>query len=241
MKSDLRERKWRKFLSRVRLFRFVPFTEFVLAAGSLATGKLHENSDFDVVVGVRSGRIFTARFFAVLIFGIPGWRRKKLTHGENASDKICLSHFVTSKRYCLKPPYNDYWQNLYQSLVPVLGSREKIDEFFKANSWLSPAREYDVKRFKSNVFHVDVEDSWFKSFLTKVLSYGLGNWFEGALKNFQVKRIGRNLKANSGYKPRVVYDDDELEFHPDTKRIEERVKSGVFRGKPPLHPHPPQL
>jgi len=231
MKSDLRERKWRKFLRRVRLFRFVPFTEFVLAAGSLTTGKLHEDSDFDVVVGVRGGRIFTARFFAVLVFGIPGWRRKKLTHGESASDKICLSHFVTSKGYCLKPPYNDYWQNLYQSLVPVLGSREKIDEFFKAQSWLSPARKYDVKKFRSNVFHINTQDSRFKSFLEKILSYELGGWFEGVLKNFQIKRMKRWLEPNLGYKPRVICNDDELELHLDTKRIEEMVKSGVFNKK----------
>ncbi len=228
MKSDLRERKWRKFLRRVRLFRFVPFTEFVLASGSLAAGKLHENSDFDVVVGVQRGRIFTARFFAVLIFGVFGWSRKKLTHSQGASDKICLNHFVTSKGHCLKPPYNDYWQNLYQSLVPVLGNREKIDEFFKANSWLSPERKYDLNKFKSNTFHIDAEDSRFKSFLEKIFSYGLGNWLENALKNFQVKRIERSLKTNLGYKPRIVYNDDELEFHPDTKRIEEMVKSGVF-------------
>ncbi|MDZ4231209.1 MAG: hypothetical protein U1C52_00240, partial [Patescibacteria group bacterium] len=64
MKSDLYDRKWSKFLRKVKLFRFVPFVEFVLASGSLATGKVHEGSDFDVMVGVRPGRIFTARFFA---------------------------------------------------------------------------------------------------------------------------------------------------------------------------------
>lgn len=231
MKSDLRERKWRKFLGRARLFRFVPFAEFVLAAGSLATGKLHENSDFDVIVASRSGRIFTARFFSALIFNIPGWRRRKLTHGEDASDKICLSHFVTRSSYCLKPPYNIYWQNLYQSLVPILGDQEKIDEFFKANNWLSPAREYDIKKFKSNIFHIDIKDSRFKSFLEKILSYEFGNRLERALKNFQIKRIEKSLEITLCYKPRVVYNDDELEFHPDTKRIEEMLKSGVFRSK----------
>jgi len=225
MKSDLRERKWRKFLHRVRLFRFVPFIDFVLAAGSLATGNLHENSDFDVIVGVSQGRIFTARFFSVLIFSIPGWRRSKLTHGEAAADKICLSHFVTPRSYKLRPPYNEYWQSLYKSLVPILGEREKISGFFASNDWLDPKRAYDVKNFKSNPFHLNIEGSRFKSLMEGVLHGQAGDYLERWFKSLQIKRIERNLAKNLGYKPRIVYNDDELEFHPDTKRIDEIVKS----------------
>src|SRR3989344_1208349 len=121
--SELSEKKWSKFLRRVRLFRFVPFVEFVMAAGSLANGNLHENSDFDVIVGVRTGRIFTVRLFSVLLFGLLGMRRNKMTHGEEARDKICLSHFVTFKAYRLTPTYDNYRQNLYANLVPILGSQ----------------------------------------------------------------------------------------------------------------------
>lgn len=222
--KSLQERKWRKFLSRVKIFKFTPFTEVVLAAGSLATGNLRENSDFDVIVAVREGRVFTARFFSILIFGALGWRRKKITRGKEASDKICLSHFVTNKSYCLRPPYNEYWQNLYQNLVPVLGGREKIDEFFKANDWLVPPREYGLRKFKSNPFHIVSEGFWLKK-AAEVLGTGkFGDWLERILKRLQIKRIEKNLKTNLGYKPRVIYNDDELEFHPDTRRIEEMIE-----------------
>jgi len=128
MKSELYELKWKKFLKRVRPFRFVPFVEFVLAAGSLATGKVHEGSDFDVMVGVRQGRIFTARFFSVVIFELFGYRRKGTDHKGNVSDKICLNHFITESAYKLRPPYEGTWVELYQSLVPVMGDEEKIKE-----------------------------------------------------------------------------------------------------------------
>jgi len=223
-KNNLHEEKWSKFLRRVRLFKFVPFVDFVLAAGSLATGKLHENSDFDVIVGVKSGRIFTVRFMSVLTFGLFGWRRKKMTHGEEASDKICLSHFVTPQAYKLKPPYNAYWQELYESLVPVLGKEDKIDEFFKANDWMEPKRRYDTKAYGGNPFHLKQNDSFPKLLLGKTFSGGSGDWLETVLKDFQIKRIEKSLPKNLGYKPRVIYDDDELEFHPDTKRIEEMLK-----------------
>ena len=32
-----------------------------------------------------------------------------------------------------------------------------------------------------------------------------------------------------GYKPRVIYTDDELEFHPDTRRIEEMIKNKTIK------------
>jgi len=216
-------------LRRVRLFKFVPFTDFVLAAGSLATGNLHENSDFDVILGVRNGRVFTTRFFAVTFLGFLGVRRKKMTHGEEASDKICLSHFVTAKSYRLTPPYNDYWQNLYYNLVPVLGSDEKINDFFKANNWLKPERVYDQKAYKGNPFHLNPKDSLIRSLLEKALGGGFGDWLERRLKNLQIRRIERSLDVVEGYKPRVIYTDDELEFHPDTRRIEEMIKNKTIK------------
>ena len=73
--------KWQKFLGRIWPFKFIPFVDFVLAAGSLATGNLREESDFDVIVGVRQGRIFTARAFCFLAFGMFGWLSLSFSSG----------------------------------------------------------------------------------------------------------------------------------------------------------------
>lgn len=217
--GDIKRKKWGKFLRRVRLFRFVPFVDFVLASGSLATGKIHEKSDFDVIVGVRQGRIFTARFFAVVFFGFLGWRRSKLDHKEDSSDKICLNHFVTPKSYRLSPPYNEYWNYLYQSLIPVLGDEESISKFFKANDWMSPPRIY-----KRDPRYLGKGQSILKKFLEWMLSGRLGDGIENILKEDQIKRVESGLPQSLGYKPRFIYNDNELEFHPDTRRIEEMIR-----------------
>ena len=133
----LHDEKWVKFLKRAGLFRHLPFVDFVLGAGSLATGRVSPDSDFDVIVGVRQGRIFTARFFAILAFGFFGWRRRRLNHHEAARDKVCLNHFVTPLAYRLPPPYSHSLRELYKNLVPVWGDMEKINAFFMANHlWL---------------------------------------------------------------------------------------------------------
>ncbi len=217
MKSnELLEKKWKTLLGRIWLFRLIPFIDFVLVAGSLATGKVHENSDFDVIIGVREKRIFTVRGLCWLFFGIFGWRRSGLTHKEDAKDKICLNHFISFRNYCLKPPYNSYWQELYQNLVPVFGEPEKINKFFNSNDWLKPRRKYSTRDSRHNSF------SSFR--VTKFFESNYFNWFwnffEWLQKLIQMKMIERSSKTSLGYKPRIVVSDDELELHPDTGRIE---------------------
>lgn len=206
-------------MRRVRLFRFVPFVDFVLTAGSLAAGRLHEKSDFDVIVGVKQGRIFTARFFAVLFFELFGWRRSKLDEKIEASDKICMNHFVTPRNYRLSPSHNEYWNHLYQNLVPVLGDESAIQAFFAANNWMSPPRAYERDHR-----YLGQDSSLLKKFLEWLLSGRFGNKVEKILKEEQIRRIQSGLPQSLGHKPRFIYSDDELEFHPDTSRIEKILK-----------------
>lgn len=222
----LHDKKWLKFLRRTWLFRHIPFVEFVLAAGSLATGNVHEGSDFDVIVGAKYGRIFTARFLAALLFGVFGWRRKKW-HGvgtDSAANKVCFNHFVTEKSYRLSPPHSEYWRNLYQNLVPIYGPPEKINEFFAANAdWASQSKDLRCP-YIDDLRHRHKSSSWLKTIFEQMLKNRLGDWLESRLRLFQVARIEKSLKKDPGYKPRIIYGDAELEFHPHTKRIEEYLE-----------------
>ncbi len=207
--------KWRKFLSYRPLFSLVPFLDFAITAGSLVFGKVHKNSDFDVILGARTGRIFTVRFFCFLIFGLAGARRKKLDHKETASDKICLNHFVTSKSYKLQPLYNIYWEKLYQNLAPIYGKEESVQNFFKANEFLTKGATTNFKKFQSARFNL------FRFFWEFILGGVFGDLVEKFLKQIQMRRIKKTLAINGvGFAPRLRFDDDELEFHPDTSRIE---------------------
>ncbi len=221
MKSNLSQEKWAKFLKRVRLFRFIPFTDFVMAAGSLATGKMHEKSDFDVIVGVGQGRIFSNRFFAHLIFQIFGYRRRGTDHKQDASDKICLNHFVTPESYRLGTPHNAYWNNLYQRLVPVMGEEVKISNFFRDNDWLKPPRIY-----KRDARYLGRVSSLFSRTLEIILSGRLGDWLEKRLGRWQERKIRGGLDKHLGYNPYFVCSESELRLHMDTRRIEEMLERG---------------
>ncbi len=217
--DTLEDKKWRKFLRRAWLFKFIPFVDFVLAAGSLATGNMREDSDFDVIVGVRQGRIFTVRMFCFIGFGMFGlWAR----HPDKSKDRLCFNHFVTPRAYRLSPPHNAYWQNLYANLVPVYGKPALIQRFFRANKdWMKESRLYQSDARHLYKKFLAGQANWIKRTREWLLGGKIGNWLEKILKNIQLRKMQAQQESARGYKPRIIVSDDELEFHPDTKRIEE--------------------
>ncbi|MDE2001021.1 MAG: hypothetical protein KGI60_00455 [Patescibacteria group bacterium] len=212
--DELYRKKWRKFQQRAWLFRFIPFVDFVFAAGSLATGNVHEASDFDVIVGARQGRIFTVRFFCFLVFKPLGlWAR----HPDHSKDRICFNHFVTPYGYRLRPPHNAYWQNLYASLIPVYGNPRIMQRFWRANrGWMKGPKLYEPMSDKPLG-----RKSWIAKLGEAMLAGRFGTWVELKLKNLQLETIASDRNHQEEYKPRIIISDDELEFHPHTKRIEE--------------------
>lgn len=125
----LYDQKRCKLLRRARLFHWIPFVSRVFAGGSLAIGQINRTSDFDVIVVARPGRLYTARFFCLLIFGLAGWRRTF----RNPADGFCLSCFIVDFDKYLKsllpkngsnPAYVRYAQALSHNLIPIYASNE---------------------------------------------------------------------------------------------------------------------
>lgn len=220
-KNDfLLDKKWHKLIKYRSLLVLVPFVDFALTAGSLALGNAHERSDFDIIVGCKAGRIFTARFLFVGLLSVLGIRRKRIYRKNESSDKVCLGHFVTPTEYNLMPPYNFYWVQLYRSLVPIFGSSGAIDEFFKANDWAMPRGIEDDLRWSK-------ETNVFKKFLEKLLGGKLGNLIEKALRAYQIKRIEKHLaETEIGFEPKFAYNDDILIFHMNTLRAKKMAEQG---------------
>jgi predicted nucleotidyltransferase len=218
MKEDFLNQKWEKLLKLAKKFRHIPFVDFVLVSGSMAMGEANQNSDFDFIIGSRAGRIFTTRQLTAGLFELIGKRKKRDSTEKEAKDKACFNHYVAPQGYCLKPPYNEYWVSLYQNLVPVYGDRELIEVFLRANNWAGDIRA-DYK------FLFNKKNSLIKKIGEFLLKGKLGDFLEKKIKKYQIKRIEKNLEISKGYKPLIEYNDTELRFHMDTKRIDEWVKN----------------
>lgn len=229
------DKKWHLLRRRAALFTKIPFVEFAFGAGSLAIGNVRSESDFDILIGARKGRIFTARFFAIVFFSLRGWRRSRLDHHDSAADKICLNHFVTPASYALRLPPNLYWQLLYERLVPLYGRPSAVQSFYDANRhWMRTPRVIE-----NDLRYEHMEASWLRRSVQFFLDGALGDWFEARVREYQIRRIERGLAETAGahthsmqvwgdvgqavrieLAPLIVYTDEELEFHPDPAVIE---------------------
>jgi len=210
----LYDKKWEKFVNRAKLFRFIPFVSFVFGTGSMAYGTLRIESDFDVIVSVKKGRIFSARLFCIIAFGIFGWRRKKVTHDGDAKDKICLNHFITYESYRLSEPHNEYWKAAYLNLVPLYGDVLEMDKFYNANKdWMG-----ENLNFVDDLRYQRKHSSPLKSFVEYLFSGIIGDYFEKGIAAIQIGKIKKSLK-NFSHKPRVKFNDRELEFHREPDMV----------------------
>lgn len=201
----LHDLKWWKLLARAGWFRFLPFIEFVMVSGSMALGNVTEKSDFDLLVGVRNGRMFTARYFALALFTLLGLRRIN-DDPKSSPDKFCFNHFVTEHAYS-KPPYNAYRRELYRNLVPIAGDPERIRAFFKANGWCGRKEDALDLRYRYPGKNA------FARFLEFLLGGHIGDFLEIRIATPIAKRRLQKYVSKEGSGGRVVVTDEELEFH----------------------------
>ncbi len=207
-KQDLLlDEKWKLLTKRARWFRFIPFVEFVIASGSMAIGNVNRDSDFDVLVGVKRGRIFTTRYLINFVFSILRSRRLD-DHEGTSPDKLCFNHFVTEQSFA-KEPFNFYRAELYRHMVPIYGSREALETFFTVNAWSGAGPEKNMRdlRFREQQPNV------IRSIVGFILGGAFGDLIERKiLGSIARKRLSTYVtgKEEGG---RVVISEQELEFH----------------------------
>ena len=239
-RNKLAKKKWKKALKAARLFRFVPYIRLVFGSGSLALGNTDKDSDLDVLIVVKSGRIWTTRFLTVVLLGLLGLKRKR---GQKiAPDKICLNHFITDRSLYI-PRKSIYTAQLYAHLVPILTDDENlIYKFCEANSWVGDyvkAGLEEVESKRPELRNAGIAES-VKKIGEKILDARFGDWIENVLRKYQFRRINNFYLT---HKPggRIKADNESLEFHPgspELKIIEKYNKKMVELGFPGLANEP---
>jgi len=212
-RNKIASRKWKKARRIIKLFQVIPFIRMVAISGSLAMDNTKENSDIDLLIITKTGRIWTCRGLITVFSHLIGKRR----HGNLTKDRICLNHYLTEKS--LKIPYKSlYNAQTYSHLISVLEIKDNLyKKFQKSNKWINnylsfyPVEEKGyLRKIKLNYFFKSIRE--FKEFILDGL---IGNFIEFILKKIQQRRIGKDpLTYQSG--GRVVFSNKQLEFHPNS-------------------------
>ena len=92
-RQKISDQKWKKARKTVKWFQMVPYLRMAAVSGSLAIGNTGKQSDLDLIISAKYGRIWTVRFLLNGFLQLIGRRR----HGQNIKDKICLNQYITDK------------------------------------------------------------------------------------------------------------------------------------------------
>lgn len=189
--TELERKLWARARRYVRFLRFVPFLRMVAVCNNLSFSRVNEESDIDLFVIAKSGRLFTVRFFSILILQILGVR----LHGNKIRKRFCLSFFVDdsaldlSKIAIHRDIYLAFW---IKSLVPILDdgvSSELLDSNNWAREYFERAEDFRLKRERQ------INDrSVLKRFLSFVLSGRFGDALEKKLLRWQKERANKKAK-----------------------------------------------
>ena len=209
-KDKLANRKWKKFLTIAKYLQLAPYLRAVLASGSLAANNPEPKSDFDVLVIIRSGRLYTGRLFLWLISSVLGARRGRFD--VVAPDKLCFNHYLTDDNLELSHRSLYIAQSL-ANLRPVIVSERTLERFTASNKWTSSY----CYNFRQTGSYRSVKPDKVLLTLARGGEMALNNIFgdllEKMLRSFQQKRI-KNNPATYESGGRVIFTNTELEFHP---------------------------
>jgi len=210
------ERKWRRMRRYIPWLVMAPYVQALLASGSLAMGSAGPDSDWDMFVVVRAGRLYTARAFLLGLTWLTGRLRTK--RHRVAPDRFCFNHYVTTDGLAFRHR-GIFTAHALANLVPVHDPAHYAARLRQANAWadayialpgpLAAAhREAPRPRAAAAV-------RWL---LEAVLNTPLGDALERLLRRWQQRRIAREpvTRERGG---RVVADDRELEFHPHSLEV----------------------
>jgi predicted nucleotidyltransferase len=204
--NELSARKFQILTKTVKWLRLVPFVKMIAVTGTLAMKNAKIESDLDLLIVLKQGKIWTGRTLVTFILHIL----KKRRHNKKIADRICLNFFLADES--LEIMIKDLFSaSEYMFLYPLYGWETYI-KFQIKNRWIKSMKpEYALEELPPIKL---IEDSSFSKIFRKGGEYIFSaGWIERGLKKIEKKRIARNPKTHQN-DSLVRVDDEALIFWP---------------------------
>lgn len=218
-RTKLAQVKWRKLKNALRFLSFIPFIEMVAVTGSMTAYNTKKQSDFDLLITCRQGRLWLTRIFVTLVSGVIDKRR----HGQKTKDRLCLNCYLAHDGLEISEEaktHNFHSAQEYGRLIPVFENKQGLYEFFVSkNKWLAeflnnfPWPKENLYKIEQNPFCGKVA-----GFFEWVLGGKAGDWLERISGKMQLERI--NEKNENLPSDQIYVSSRSLIFHPQSKSFE---------------------
>ncbi len=213
--------KLRRIKKRVNLIKFLPFVRGIFTSGTLALQTASKNSDWDILVILKKDRIWLGRLILTLFLFITNQKRTK----SKIKNRFCLNHFLTENNL-IPEGRNDYAAYDHGFMFPILG--KKIFQNFARLNWNWVRRylpNFEMVNNQENSFLV--EEKWSKKvqkiFEKTLEAFTIASFLNKVCKKWMINRIRKN-PATFKKGAVVVFNDRELAFWPDFKRVSNIIK-----------------
>lgn len=212
----LAQHKWRLTQKLVKWLAAVPCVRMIAGSGSLALSNTRPESDLDLFMIVRRGRIWTTRLLLLFVAQLLGRRRKHWD--EQAPDRLCFNHFITDEDFVMPLAVrNLYTAVAYTHLSPLFG-QDVLVEFQQANApWLRNYLMYPdhIPLAPKQSIFLPYLLKFFRRSLEGILLEPIGDFIENWAEKIQRRVIEKHRKP--GRLGRIAVSDQELAFHPDSR------------------------
>lgn len=201
--QNLQKKLFKKAQFAAKIAQIIPFVKMIGLNGSLAQNKIKATSDIDFLIVTKYGRVFTARFFIIILYQIFGLKRTN----NKIAGQICLNRFITDRSLEIIPK-DEYHAKNYALTIPLF-DEVIYEDFVKANFWMNKyAQFYKGKKYLSSKILL-----FFKHIIEFILSGKFGDLIEKKCKQFELKKIISNPLTKEG-KGIIIATDKMLCFHP---------------------------
>lgn len=218
--------KIKNLRKKINFLKMVPFVRMIGVTGTLAMKNADRESDWDLLIIFRMGRIWIGRTLFTLLAHLLGVRR----HGNKIKDRICLNYFITDESLEIRSK-DLFSASEYQFMISIFDTGNFWRKFQLKNRWIQNYKpNYSIDEIGSNF---KVEDSSFSKLIRaaeeKIFNF---DWLENKLRTWERKKILANPKTY-GSGSFIEASDEALIFLPDPQgpKVFEKFKKEIARIK----------
>lgn len=196
--NKISARKIKRLRRVVWFLRFIPYVRMIGVTGRLAMKNATEGSDWDLLVVLKAGKIWTGRTLVTLATHLMGKRRYR----GRIKDRVCLNYFITDES--LEIATKDIFSSHeYFFMFPLFG-KGTHERFQAKNKWIKKFRpiysltEIDnLKLMDSNKFSEAIKKIGELVLDSRALEDWLGKWQRAKImKNPKTKKAGSLIQAS---------------------------------------------
>lgn len=213
------QKKFKKRLPYIRLLTWLPHVRAIFVVNNMAIANAGPDSDIDLMIISKDDKIWTTRMFTTALMKLFGLRPTP----EKNKDRLCLSIYLTEnnlnlEKYRIGPRdiHYTYWAG---QIFPVYDPEDLAEKYTRENAWIK--NSLPGSRGFRTAGPRRIRRTGPKRLGRALLSLAS---FEKTYKDWQLKKLPRNLKGLMNKDTRVVVNDKILKFHDNDPRAEIQKK-----------------